>query len=466
MVLDTAPSQTKKHYSCRYCPKTYESNNGRWKHEGVKHPEEQAAAAAGVGPVDQAAPGDDQPAADSSPPPTGRPSGGGTAMSETAKQLALALDAAVPTLRPATKTQMLQGFENEAEELTRNVVALENFLSDYGLTVHQIRQIRRTIFGRTGNEAPNSGQQTVMGFNPQTGMTTPVIVIGGQGPSPQAQPYPQPVVIQPSVSEAPPAQGVTKDDLREMVSDLWERVEQRLAVAQQAPVSPNVRVFQEPIRDASGAVMVDSNGAPLIRTVQEPIDAMGNALKFVTDAGLLRRDDPAPAPVPVPTVDEISARVRDDLEKSQPREADPALTQLTAEFAQLRGRLERDDAVRDAIAETTTALVAQFEPQLSKLAALEGRQGVNDFQAQINSQRDTSKDLMGNLTSFSNDLRADLRPLVLQLAAMNLKQIGLSDSAIADLLRPPPAPTESTSVGLVDMAKRRATSTLERWTQP
>lgn len=458
MVLEAAPAQPQKIYSCRFCPKTYASVNGRWKHEGKEHPEEKAAAAAGDAMPAAAGVADDG-QADVPPPPTGgaQPRGG-DAMSEQAKQLAEALDAAVPALRVPTRRQLLLAYQDDAEALTHNKIALENFLGDYGLTVSQIRMICRQVLGSNRNDTA-TGQQTVMAFNPATGQSTPVIVMGGQSAPAQPQPYPQPVIIQqPGASEAPPAQGVTRDDMRDMVTDLWDRMEQRLAAAQPPP-SQNVRTYHEPMRDASGTVMTDANGAPLVRIVQEPIDAMGNAFKFMSDAGLLKRDEPAPAP----SVEEISARVRADLGNSQQREPDPVLATLSSDFAQLRGRLERDDAVREAVTETTNALVEQFQPQLERLRDIEGRQGMTDYQAQINSQRDTSKDFMGSLNSLSEGLRADLRPLVIQVAASNLKQLGFSDTAIADMMRPPPAPVDPG--GMVDVAKRRAASTFDRWTR-
>ena len=430
---------TTKDYICRYCPAgPFSSTQKRRRHEQREHKNE-ASQATAKGRMEQATGG--VPA---------------TTLSEKAKEFAESVAASAPDMKAATKKQMIEAFENESDVLVRNATELENFLDDYGLTLHQIRQVVRRIIGRRSTTSGFSdGNQMVQAYNPATGQPMSVIIMG-QG-NPQTPASPPIIIASPGGGEkdsTPPA--LTRDD----VEDIVERMVSKIAEANQPPPgpAPNMRSFQEPIlHPESGQPMVDAKGQIMMRYVQEPIDPLTSTLGIFKELGIFDKE----APPPVITAEEVASKVAETVGANQPQGPSPEILELTRKFDDFKAGADKDDAVRGAIRDTTTDLMRQYQPLLDDLRDKESKSGLTDFQAELSNNRDQTRDMLNTLNNFQSGVREDFQPMVKQMAATNLKAQGFSEQAIADILASPTAPAPEGS--RVDIGRASARDTMKQW---
>ncbi len=424
-------------HMCRYCPAgPFKTTATRRRHETRTHPDE-ASVATQTRRIEKATGGIPE-----------------SSLTERAKEFAEAVEAAAPDLKSNSKKQLIQAFENESELLVRNERELEDFLDDYGLTIHQIRQIRRRIIGRKGAlDANTGGNQQVMAINPTTGQQVPVIVLGGQGSPSPGQPI---IIAQPERPDTPP--GLTRADVKEMMEDMVDKI---TASTQQPPaVSPNIRVYQEPIiNQESGKPQLDDKGQIMIRYVQEPIDPMASTMKMMKEMGLFDKET---GPVPA-TIDQIIAGVRETIKDDRPAGPSPEITELTRKFDSFMADSERDAAVSDAVEKTVGRLMNEYRPSLDKLRELETQSGLNDFQAELMNSRETSREMMKGLEGFRDGVRDDLKPLVHQFAAGNLRNMGFSEQATVDILAQSQAGPSTSDTTPADIGRRRRLNTMQNW---
>lgn len=373
-------------------------------------------------------------------------------LSEKGKLLAEALDAAVdPAFRSQTRRQMLQAFEDQSTELLQNPAELETFLDDYGLTLHQIRQIKRRLLPRREYQQSmaGGGQQTMV-FDPRTGQMVPVIVISpGGGVAPPAPG--NPVIVSPDFgqrgNQEPP---LTRKDVLEILEEWEERRSRKGRSEEPPPFNPNVRRFQEPI--------IDQRGNQVMRWVEEPINPLQEAVGFLAQLGLVGQKDGQPNGV---TIEDV----REAVKNAAPRQEglSPDVVALRETVVQLQAKLEAREQQEQAVQAATDRVLASLEPDIRRLREYEARQGITDYQADLAHQEKLTGRVMQTLDYFREGLREDLQPMFKAFAAAQLRSQGLGEQAITDILTP-------RSSGLAaaggEAHARRAQTVVQRWVKP
>ena len=445
-----ASASRKGSYMCRYCPAgPWPSTSGRRRHETREH--------------------GDKKERETQTLDLNKKTGGleFSSLSEKAKEFVEALDAAVDSsFKAASRKQLIQAYQEEADVLSKEGTELENFLDDYGLNLHQIRQIRRRIIGRAGGTRAigGNGSSHTVAYNPVTGQSVPIIVLN-QG-SQQRERDQTPLIISTGNGDRPALtapQGVTPEDVVEIIESYFDKFfkkqeeERRTAAAAEVQASAHTRRYQEPVLTADGHPVLSPNGEPIMRWVIEPIDPLSNALKFLSTNGILGGRTETAKTL---TAEEVRAIIREE----SPKPVDPAMQELKEGFKDLKTAVETKEKIETSVKVATEHLMEGLKPQLEELRDLRSRGPLSDAQAEIAYHERLSGGMITSMDKFRDGIREDLQPIFIQTAAANLKHLGLSEQTIGDILRKP-APANSPAQATV-VEKRRAAQVMEKWVKP
>ena len=375
---------------CRWCPAgPFENGQRRQRHERREHPDQYKENASMLRQRIQ--------------------SGGATdlvgSMSEKGIKFTEALDAVAPGMRSNQKKQIILAFEQDASALGSDPKELEDFLDDCGLTIHQIRLVIRSLIPRSQRNPSNQ----VLAYDPRTGTQIPIILPGATNSSRESG---APMIITGS------SQGITKDDVIDIVDRMLIKQEQRQSNNSPHPVS-SIRRVQQPAMGADGQPLVDTRGQVVMSWIEEPIDPATTLITTLMEMGMITSPK---------SMSEIIKSF--DSTKTEGEKTSPGLESLQKEFTEFRHVLEKDQAAQAAADGAVKALM----PQIEELRAQASQVGLSDHQADLNHQTQLLREVNNIMDGFRSGLRADLQPVFAQLTANQLKTMGLSDSAIAEVI--------------------------------
>jgi len=428
------PREKRERVKCAWCRKRFTEPFDRRRHEKEAHPKEFSAREKAE--AEEKAAEAAREAAEKEAEEFGKKTGGVdySTLSERGKEFVQALEGAglLETgkgagLSQARRKQLIINYEEESDQLCKNKQALENLLGDYGLHQAQIRMMVRRVIKEPYADAQATAQPQAFTMDSRTGQLVPIIIQVPQGASSPQYPGAPIIIPQPAAQE----RGFSREDAENLFERMADRLEDRLDKRPepvQPPTSINIRRYQQPVFDAEGQPVLGPNGVILMAWVEEPIDQLNATLAALSNLGLFNRE---PASVPLtPTIEEIKAAV-----KGEAAVVSPEMTALQTNFQALLNKLDKDDAVKEAVEATTNRMFELVSPYLDSLKTSSvSPGGLTDVQAELHHTRGMTKDMLDTFQNFYGGVRDDIKPLFLTAAVGNLKRLGMSDDAISKVL--------------------------------
>lgn len=432
----------KSKFPCDYCEMGFPNALVRYQHKKKEHPQEVAEKEAED--VDETRQKE-----------MTRMSGGinPDELTENAKAFIEAMDAAAPGLTGQRRKTLIKAYDQELPETDRD---MEDFLHDYAMSPGQIRIISRTMFPKRGRDRADNGWggggQSVMAMDPATGRQMPIIIMGGNDNHQQPA---GPIILQAPAAEAP-RESMTKEDVATEVQRVISGEIAKLTAAQPKDTGPVMRKYQEPALNPDGEMMLDGNGNVVMRWIEEPASGTPSLEKMIE---LMTKFGGFGQQPKVIDAEEIASKVTAALPAPVPV-TDPKVAELTDKMTELSHKLEMKDEVEKAVEGATAMVLANVKPQLEELSALQGRQGLNDHQADLAHEEKLATTVMQTIAQNMTSIREDLRPLVMTQAASGLRQQGFGPQAIADMIAGHTAPETATPQSMGAAAAR------EKWAKP
>jgi len=373
----------------------------------------------------------------------------------------------VPSNKANLVKQMVDMFQRYAQTLAADRHRFRSWIMRYGLTPDQVNLVEDEMFGI----------EDLLGTpSAQSGMTPQMVPTPGGGyqqvwyaPPPGGLGGDRPINVNVPPSPAPPPQTDSlREEIREMRYEFGSMLKDFAAQVVQAQQSPSSSSSAGPMRripimDDEGNILKDASGETVFQEI--PVDQSSSMMDMFRMA--LDYAKPVIGPTPAPPVDEeklmmkMREEIRDATPAPEPKVPD-AIQQSVDEMRATTVNLQQQLMGLERERDITSAVENAVAPLATRLNELQTQSGLTDHQYELAHKERMAGGWRDMVAGVVDGVREDVKPMVVQSMASNLKNAGVPDEVIAGVLQNSASTTPTRSSALKD----RINEAKAQWLKP
>ena len=373
----------------------------------------------------------------------------------------------VPNNKANLVKQMVTMFQRYSQTLAGDRHRFRSWIIRYGLTPDQVNLVEDEMFGiedLLGTPSAQGGMTPQMVPNPGGGYQQ---VWYGSQPGGHGGDRPINVNVPPA-PVPPPQTDSLRDEMREMRYEMGSMLKdfaaQVVQAQQQTPPVPSVHPMRRiPIMNDEGNILKDASGETVFQEV--PVDESSSMMDMFKMA--LDYAKPVVGAPPPPPVDEekLMMKMREEIRESTP-EPEPkvpdAIQQSVDEMRATTINLQQQLSGLERERDITSAVENAVAPLADRLNDLQASSGLTDHQYELAHKERMAGGWRDMVSGVVDGVREDVKPMVVQSMASNLKNAGVPDEVIAGVLQNSAATTPTRSSALKD----RINEAKAQWLKP